>query len=217
MIDLYTWTTGNGRKIPIMLEETGLPYRIHWVNLRKREQFAPDYLEINPNNKIPTIVDQDGPGGQPLPIFESGAILVYLAQKSGMFLPADIARQSKVLQWLFFQVGHVGPTFGQLNHFKGKFPDTDDYGKTRFIKETQRVYGVLEKRLLRAEYLADEYSIADMATYPWVKNHEKHSVDMTSHPAIARWMAAIEARRAVQRANAIIDRKRREALAEAAG
>ena len=213
MIDLYTWTTGNGRKIPIMLEECGLPYRLHWINLRKREQFAPDYLKINPNNKIPTIVDQDGPGGKPLSIFESGAILIYLAQKSGQFLPTDPARQSKVLQWLFFQVGHVGPTFGQTNHFREKYPNTDDYAKERFAKETLRVYTVLEKRLSEAAYLADDYSIADMATYPWTTNIKKHGLDIANFPSLARWMTAIDQRPGVMRANAIIDAKRKEAAA----
>lgn len=215
MIELYTWTTGNGRKIPIMLEETGLPYRIHWVNLRKREQFDPAYLKINPNNKIPAIIDLDGPGGKPLTIFESGAILVYLGEKSGMFYPADPAARSKVLQWLFFQVGHVGPTLGQVNHFRGKFPDTPDYGKDRFIKEMNRVYGVLERRLAEAPFLAGDYSIADIATYPWVQNHKKQGLDIAAHPHVARWIAAIDARPAVRRANQQADEKRKEADAAA--
>ena len=215
MIDLYTWTTGNGRKIPIMLEETGLPYRIHWVNLRKREQFDPEYLKLNPNNKIPTIIDQDGPDHRPLTVFESGAILVYLGRKSGMFYPDDPAQQAHVLQWLFFQIGHVGPTFGQVGHFRTKFGTADDYGKERFLKETVRIYNVIEKRLAEVDFLAGDYSIADIATYPWVRNYKNQGQDISTYPNTRLWMERVESRPAVGRANRLIDQKRKEAEAAA--
>lgn len=210
MIELYTWTTSNGRKIPIMLEESGLDYRVHWVNLRKREQFSPDFAKISPNHKIPAIVDTEGNGGRAVSVFESGAILIYLAQKSGRFLPADPAAQAGVLQWLFFQVGHVGPTLGQVNHFHGKYPNEADYAKERFDKEAARVYGVVDRQLATADYLAGNYSIADMATYPWLQNYKKQGIDITAYPHIERWLTAIEARPAVQRVNRATDAKRKE-------
>ncbi len=215
MIELYTWTTANGRKIPIMLEESGLDYRIHWINISKREQFAPDFLKISPNHKIPVIVDTDGAGGKPLSVFESGAILIYLARKSGRFLPADMAGEMSVLQWLFFQMAHVGPTLGQVNHFHGKYPDESNYAKERFDKEAARIYGVVDRRLAEADYLAGDYSIADMATYPWLQNYKKQGIDIAVYPNIQHWMAAIEARPAVQRANAATDAKRKAMQAAA--
>lgn len=215
MIELYTWTTGNGRKIPIMLEESGIEYRIHWININKREQFTPDFIKISPNHKIPAIVDTEGAGGRPLSIFESGAILIYLAQKSGRFLPADPVAQSAVLQWLFFQMAHVGPTLGQVNHFHGKYPNEENYAKARFDKEAARVYGVVDRRLAEADYLAGDYSIADMATYPWLQNYKKQEIDIATYPNIQRWIAAIEARPAVQRVNAATDAKRKAMQAAA--
>ena len=215
MIDLYTWTTSNGRKIPIMLEESGLEYRIHWINISKREQFAPEFHKISPNNKIPVIVDTDGPNGQALPVFESGAILIYLPRKAGRFLPADLAGTMGVLQWLLFQMAHVGPTLGQVNHFHAKYPNEENYAKERFDKEAARVYGVVDRRLAEADYLAGDYSIADMATYPWLQNYKKQDIDIAAYPNIQRWIAAIEARPAVQRVNAVTDAKRKAMQAAA--
>jgi GST-like protein len=209
VIELYTWTTSNGRKIPIMLEESSLDYRIHWINISKREQFAPDFLKISPNNKIPAIVDTDGAGGKPISIFESGAILLYLARKSGRFLPADTAGEMGVLQWLFFQMAHVGPTLGQVNHFHDKYPNEENYAKERFDKEAARVYGVIDRRLAEADYLGGDYSIADMAHYPWLQNYKKQGIDIARYPNVQRWMAAIEARPAVQRVERLIDAKRK--------
>jgi GST-like protein len=210
VIELYTWTTSNGRKIPIMLEESGLDYRIHWVNLHQREQFTPDFIKISPNGKIPVIVDSDGPQGKALPVFESGAILIYLARKANRFLPADLPGTMGVLQWLFFQVAHIGPTLGQVNYFHGKYPNKANDAKERFDKEAARVYGVVDRRLAEADYLAGDYSIADMAAYPWLQNYKKHGIDLAAYPSVARWMTAIAARPAVQRAERAIDAKRQE-------
>ena len=201
MIDLYTWTTPNGRKVSIMLEECGLPYRVHTVNIGKGEQFKPEFLAISPNNRIPAIVDPEGPDGKPLPLFESGAILIYLAEKTGRFYP----QQSKyiVLQWLMFQMGGVGPMFGQAHHFMRAKKDEIPYGSERYGAEAKRLYGVLEKRLQEAAYLADEYSIADIATYPWVARHEWHRVDLAAFPAVKRWYDTTGARPAVVRGMAV--------------
>ena len=201
MIDLYTWSTPNGRKVSIMLEECGLPYRVHTVNIGKGEQFKPEFLAINPNNRIPAIVDPEGPDGKPLPLFESGAILIYLAEKTGRFYP----QQNKyiVLQWLMFQMGGVGPMFGQAHHFMRAKKDEIAYGTERYGAEAKRLYGVLEKRLSEAAYLADEYSIADIATYPWVARHEWHRVDLAGFPAVKRWYDTIGARPAVVRGMAV--------------
>jgi GST-like protein len=201
MIEAHNWPTSNGRKIFIMLEETGLPYTIHPVNIRKGDQFKPEFLKISPNNKIPAIVDTDGPGGKPISIFESGAILIYLARKSGMFFPKDETQQYKVLSWLFMQVGHVGPTFGQVNHFRTHAPEgSSDYAVQRFTREAGRVYGVLDRRLGEAEYLADDYSIADMAVFPWTQGHDKQGQKLSDFPNVKRWFRAIRERPAVQRA-----------------
>jgi GST-like protein len=201
MIDLYTWSTPNGRKVSIMLEECGLPYRVHTVNIGKGEQFKPEFLAINPNNRIPAIVDPEGPDGRPLPLFESGAILIYLAEKTGRFYP----QQNKyiVLQWLMFQMGGVGPMFGQAHHFMRAKKDEIPYGTERYGAEAKRLYGVLEKRLSEAAYLADEYSIADIATYPWVARHEWHRVELAGFPAVKRWYDTIGARPAVVRGMAV--------------
>ena len=202
MIDLYTWTTPNGRKVSIMLEECGLPYRVHTVNIGKDEQFKPEFLAINPNNRIPAIVDPDGPGGKPLPLFESGAILIYLAEKTGMkFYPQR--NKYIVLQWLMFQMGGVGPMFGQAHHFMRAKKDEIPYGSERYGTEAKRLYGVLEKRLSQAAYLADEYSIADIATYPWVARYEWHRVDLAAFPNVRRWYDSIGRRPAVVRGMAV--------------
>ena len=203
MIDFYTWTTPNGRKVSIMLEECGLPYRVHKVDIGKGEQFRPEFLAINPNNRIPAIVDADGPDGKPLALFESGAILVYLAGKTGRFLPVDVRGKYVALQWLMFQMGGVGPMFGQAHHFLRAAPEQVPYGIKRYTDETRRLYGVLDKRLSEAAFLAGEYSIADMATFPWVARHEWHKVALTDFPHVKRWYDTIALRPAVVRGMAV--------------
>jgi GSH-dependent disulfide-bond oxidoreductase len=203
MIDFYTWTTPNGRKVSIMLEETGLPYRVHAIDISKGDQFKPEFVAINPNSKIPAIVDPDGPDGRPISIFESGAILIWLAEKTGQFLAADQRRRSEALQWLMFQMGGVGPMFGQAHHFRKFAPEPVPYAIERYTKEAQRLYGVLDRRLAEAPYLAGDYSIADMATYPWVARHEWQGVSLDEHPNVKRWFEAIGARPAVQRGMAV--------------
>ena len=204
MIELYTWGTPNGRKVSIMLEECGLPYNIHKINIGTNiEQFTADYLKINPNGKIPAIVDPDGPEGAPISLMESGAILVYLAEKSGKFLPRTGGARYKTLEWLMFQMGGVGPMFGQVHHFVRAAKEKVAYGIERYSKEKDRLYGVLDKRLGEQAYLAGEYSIADMATYPWVSRHEWHNTDLNDFPGVKRWFDAISARPAVQRGMAV--------------
>jgi GSH-dependent disulfide-bond oxidoreductase len=201
MIDLYTWSTPNGRKVSIMLEECGLAYEVHPVNIGKGEQFKPEFLAISPNNRIPAIVDSEGPDGKPMPLFESGAILIYLAEKTGKFFPQKSKYQ--VLQWLMFQMGGVGPMFGQAHHFMRAKKDEIPYGTERYGAEAKRLYGVLNTRLSQAGYLADEYSIADIATYPWVARHEWHRVELAAFPAVKRWFDLIGARPAVVRGMAV--------------
>jgi GST-like protein len=199
MIDLYTWTTPNGRKVSIMLEELGLPYNVHPIDIGKGEQFAPDYVAINPNGKIPSIIDPEGPDGAPIAMMESGAILIYLAEKSGKLLPRTARGRNVALQWLMFQMGGVGPIFGQVHHFLRAAKEPVPYAIERYSKETQRLYGVLNARLAGHEYLADEYSIADVATYPWVARYEWHKTNLADYPHVKRWFDAISARPAVQR------------------
>jgi len=204
VIDLYTWSTPNGRKVSIMLEECGLPYKVHPVNIGKGEQHTPEFLAINPNNRIPAIVDAEGPDGKPLALFESGAILIYLAEKTGgKFMPKVPRTRYITLQWLMFQMGGVGPMFGQAHHFLRSAPEPVPYGIKRYTEETRRLYGVLNKRLSQAEYLADEYSIADIATYPWIARHEWHKVDLNDFPSVKRWFDAIGRRPAVQKGMAV--------------
>jgi GST-like protein len=198
MIQLYTWSTPNGRKVSIMLEEIELPYEVHAVDIGRGEQLKPAYLEINPNNKIPAIVDTEGPGGKALTLFESGAILIYLAEKTGKLWPHAVRKRYEVIQWLMFQMGGVGPMFGQANYFyrlEPKVPQAIE----RFHKEALRLYGVLDKELSRREFLAGEYSIADIATYPWVGRHEGHHVKLEDFPSVKRWFDAISERPAVRR------------------
>ena len=199
MIDLYTWTTPNGRKVSIMLEEVGLPYRVHPINIGKDDQFKPEYVKINPNSKIPSIVDPDGPDGKPIAMMESGAILVYLARKTGKLFPPPGRDMYDVLQWLMFQMGGVGPMFGQTHHFLRAAKEQVPYAIERYSKETRRLYGVLNERLKDREYLADGYSIADIATYPWVARYEWHKTDLSDFPAVKRWFDAISARPAVKK------------------
>jgi GSH-dependent disulfide-bond oxidoreductase len=199
LIDLYTWSTPNGRKVSIMLEETGLPYRVHRVNIGAGEQHTPEFLAINPNNRIPAIIDQNGPEGRPFTLFESGAILLYLSWKTGQYLPVRATDQFEVIQWLMFQMGGVGPMFGQVHHFVRSAPEPVPYAIARYSTETRRLYGVLNGHLGTHEYLGSEYSIADIATYPWVARHEWHKVELTDFPAVKRWFDQLGARPAVQR------------------
>jgi GST-like protein len=203
MIELYTWGTPNGRKVSIMLEECALPYNVHRIDIGKGDQHSPAFLAICPNGKIPAIVDTEGPDGRPMPLFESGAILVYLAGKAGKFLPASLRGKYEALQWLMFQMGGVGPMFGQVHHFVRQAKEEVPYAIERYTKEKDRLYGVLDKRLGEIEYLAGEYSIADIATYPWVARHEWHRTNLADFPNVKRWFDAISARPAVQRGMAV--------------
>jgi GST-like protein len=201
MIQAYSWRTSNGRKLHIMLEETGLPYELHPIDIRKGDQFTPAFLKISPNNKIPAIVD-DEPigGGAPLSIFESGAILTYLADKTGKFLPTDARKRYTVLQWVFWQVGGFGPILGQANHFNEYAKDGSEYARTRFRNEAGRLYGVLDKRLGESEYVAGtDYTIADMMIFPWSQGWEKHGQKIADLPNVKRWQDAILKRPAVQK------------------
>jgi GST-like protein len=204
MIELYTWGTPNGRKVSVMLEECGLPYNVHRIDIGKGDQFAPEYLEINPNGKIPSIVDPDGPDGKPIAMMESGAILVYLAAKTGRFMPESARGKYVALQWLMFQMGHVGPMYGQVHHFVRAAKVEVPYAIERYVKEKDRLYGVLDRRLGAARFLAgEEYTIADIATYPWVARHEWHKTDLATFPNVKRWFDTIGARPAVQRGMAV--------------
>jgi GST-like protein len=199
MIDLYTWSTPNGRKVSVMLEELGLPYRVHAVDITKGEQHRPEFVAISPNAKIPAIVDSDGPDGKPIALFESGAILIYLAEKTGRFFSTDPRTRYLILQWLMFQMGGVGPMFGQAHHFLRFAPEPVSYATERYTKETRRLYGVLDARLQETPYLAGDYSIADIATYPWVARCEWHAVDLVDFPNVKGWFERIGARPAVQK------------------
>lgn len=204
MIDLHYWPTPNGHKITIFLEEAGLPYTIHRVDIGKGDQFKPAFLKIAPNNRMPAIVDQaPADGGAPISIFESGAILQYLADKTGMFLPADVRGRTEVMQWLFWQMGGLGPMAGQNGHFNIYAPEKVPYAMERYTKETSRLYGVLNKRLADRPFVAGDYSIADMAAYPWIVPHEQHKQDINQFPHLKRWFEAIRARPAVERAYAL--------------
>lgn len=195
MIDLYTWSTPNGRKVSIMLEEVGLPYTVHPIDISKDEQFKPEFLKISPNNRIPAIVDRDND----LPLFESGAILMYLAEKTGQLMPKAERARWHTVQWLMWQMGGIGPMLGQIHHFlraaKGKAPYADE----RYVTEGKRLYGVLDRQLQRSEYLAGAYSIADIATWPWISRFEWQTIDMNEFPNVVRWYKAIAARPAVER------------------
>jgi GST-like protein len=207
MIDLYYWPTPNGHKITIFLEETGLDYKIVPVNIRKGEQFAPEFLKISPNNRMPAIVDHDGPGGKPLSIFESGAILLYLAEKTGKFMPSDTRGKYNVVQWLMFQMGGVGPMLGQAHHFRRYAKEQIPYAVERYTNEATRLYRVLDRRLGEAEYLAGEYSIADMAVYPWLRPYKWQGQDIAAWPHLQRWYSAVRGRPAVQRGLAVLQQK----------
>ena len=201
MIELYSWATPNGHKVHIMLEETGLPYRVHGVNIRTGDQFKAEFLAISPNNRIPAIVDPEGPDGKPLSLFESGAILLNLASKTGKFLPQDLTLRWKCMQWLMWQMGGVGPMFGQANHFRRYAKDKIEYAIERYTNEANRLTHVLDKQLAQTRYVScDEYTIADMAIFPWIRNADQRGINMDEYPHAKRWFDAINARPAVQRA-----------------
>jgi GST-like protein len=203
MIDLYYWTTPNGHKITIFLEETELPYKIFPINIGKGEQFAKDFLAISPNNRIPAMIDHEPPGGgAPISVFESGEMLLYLAEKSGKFLSKDIRARTQVLEWLFWQMANLGPNSGQNNHFSNYATDKIPYAMDRYRNEVNRLYGVLDRRLDGRDYVAGEYSIADMAIYPWIVPHERQHQNIADFPNIKRWLDAIFERPAVKRAYA---------------
>ncbi|MBS7457052.1 glutathione binding-like protein [Coralloluteibacterium stylophorae] len=204
MIDLHYWPTPNGHKITLMLEETALEYAIHPVDISAGEQFRPEFLKIAPNNRMPAIVDHDPPGGgAPVSVFESGAILLYLAEKTGRFLPRDLRTRVQALEWLFWQMGGLGPMAGQNHHFTQYAPEKIPYAIDRYVRETARLYGVLDRRLAGRAFIAgDDYTIADMAAYPWVVSHEKQAQDLADFPEVKRWFEAIAARPATQRAYA---------------
>ena len=221
MIDLYSTATPNGHKVHIMLEECGLPYRVHHIDIGAGDQFTPEFLAISPNNKIPAIVDGDGPDGKPISLFESGAILVYLASKVGKFLGTTDREKFTTLQWLMFQMGGVGPMLGQAHHFRTYAPEKIDYAIKRYTNEAKRLYGVIDKRLSETPYLAgDHYTIADIATFPWLRSWEKQGVALSDFPALENWFNEIAARDAVKRGvkvladlrKPLVDDKAREML-----
>jgi GSH-dependent disulfide-bond oxidoreductase len=195
MIDLYSFTTPNGRKASIMLEEVGLPYNVHKIDITKNEQFTPEFVAINPNSKIPAIIDQE----TGITVFESGAILIYLAEKTGKLLPSDQKGRFQVIEWLMLQMGSIGPMFGQLNHFKKFAPEKIPYPIERYEKETLRLYGVLDKQLTDNEFICGKYSIADIATYPWVAIYEFQGLTLDNHPHLKRWVETMQNRPAVQK------------------
>lgn len=205
MIDLYYWPTPNGHKVSIMLEETGLPYRVKPVNILKGEQFDPAFLEISPNNRMPAIVDHEGPEGRPYSLFESGAILLYLAEKTGRFLPEAPEAGYDAIQWLMFQMAGVGPMFGQCGHFLGYAPEKVPYAIERYSKETHRLYGVMDRRLADVPYLGGEtYTVADIATWPWIRVRWLHEIDIDEYPNVKRWYETVGAREGVRRGTAVL-------------
>jgi GSH-dependent disulfide-bond oxidoreductase len=199
LIDCYTWKTSNGKKATIMLEECGLEYNLHPINIGSDDQFTPEYIAINPNSKIPSIIDSDGPDEKPYTVIESGAILMYLAEKTGQFMPTDMAARYDVIQWLMFQMGGIGPIFGQVHHFKRAAKEQVPYAINRYYTECRRLYGVLNTRLDDREYLAGDVSIADFATLPWVFRHTWQEVDLVDFPNVQRWFDTLMARPALAR------------------
>jgi GSH-dependent disulfide-bond oxidoreductase len=195
MIDLYTFTTPNGRKASIMLEEIGLPYEVHKIDITKNDQFTPEYIAINPNSKIPAIVDRDND----ITIFESGAILIYLAEKTGKFLPTELKKRFEVIEWLMLQMGSIGPMFGQYNHFNRFAPEKIPYAIDRYQKETLRLYGVLDKQLQKQDYICGDYSIADMATFPWIAAYEFMGLTLDNHYNLKRWFETVKQHPAVEK------------------
>jgi GST-like protein len=222
VIDLYTWPTPNGHKIHIMLEECGLPYAVHAIDIGAGDQFKPEFLRISPNNKMPAIVDSDGPDGKPISLFESGAILIYLAGKTGRFMPRSTRGKYEVLQWLMWQMGGFGPMLGQAHHFRIYAPERIQYAYDRYSNEAQRLYGVLDRQLEKTgAYIAGkQYSIADMATWPWARSWQNQGIELDKFPAVKRWFETIAERPAVKRAitvladrrKPLVDQKARETL-----
>jgi GSH-dependent disulfide-bond oxidoreductase len=216
MIDFYYWDTPNGYKVQVFMEESGLAHRVIPVNIGKGDQFRPEFLAISPNNRIPAIVDHDPQGGgAPISLFESGAILLYLAEKIGRFIPADIRGRAEVLQWLFWQVGGLGPMAGQNGHFNVYAPEKIPYAMERYTRENTRLYGVMNKRLANRKFLAGEYSIADMACYPWIVPHKRHLQDINAFPNLKRWFDEIAARPAVKRTYATAGASYQRPMSEA--
>jgi GST-like protein len=206
MIDVYSWPTPNGHKVHIMLEECGLEYRAHPVDIGAGDQFKPEFLAISPNNKIPAITDHDGPGGRSLSLFESGAILQYLAEKTGQFLPTDPVARYTTIEWLMFQMGGVGPMLGQAHHFRIYAPEKIDYAINRYTNETRRLYGVMERQLDRHAYLAgDTYTIADIATFPWTRSWKNQGIELSEFPKVRKWHETIAARPAVLRGVEVLE------------
>ena len=217
MIDLYYWPTPNGHKITIFLEEVGLAYTVKPVNIGKGEQFQPDFLKIAPNNRMPAIVDHaPADGGAPLSVFESGAILTYLAEKTGKFLPHELRGRVRVLEWLNWQMGGLGPMAGQNHHFSGYAPEKIPYAIDRYVKETNRLYGVLDRQLAQHAFVAGDYSIADMACYPWIVQHDRQGQKLEDFPHVQRWFEAMQIRPAVIRAYEWADKIRNEGMTEEA-
>jgi GST-like protein len=210
MIEVYSWATPNGHKVHIMLEECALPYRAIAVDIGAGDQFKPDFLAISPNNKIPAIVDPDGPDGKPISLFESGAILLYLAAKTGRFLPAETRGRYEVLQWLMFQMGSVGPMLGQAHHFRSYAPEKIDYAVNRYTSEARRLYGVMNDRLAKSKYIGGpEYSIADIAIYPWLRSWKNQGIAWSDHPHLKGWFDEIGARPAVKRGVEVLASQRK--------
>lgn len=209
MLDLYVWPTPNAYKISIMLEEIGRAYRVIPVDIQRGDQFKPDFLKISPNNKMPAIVDHDAPDGKPLTVFESGAILMYLAESSGRFMPKDLRGRYQVIQWLMFQMSGIGPMLGQAHHFRQYAPEKLDYAVNRYTNEARRLYGVLDRRLGEADYLAGDYSIADMAVFPWIRPYERQGQKLENFSNLRRWFTAIDARPAVKKGLELLAEKRR--------
>jgi GST-like protein len=211
MIDVYSWPTPNGHKVHIMLEECGLPWRVHAVDIGKGDQFTPDFLAISPNNKIPALVDSDGPDGQPISIFESGAILLYLAGKTGRFLPADVRGKYDALQWLMFQMGGVGPMLGQAHHFRIYAPEPIDYAVQRYTNEAKRLYRVMDRQIAHTgAYMAGaDYSVADIAIYPWLRSWQNQGIDWADYPHLKAWFDRIGERPAVQRGVQVLADRRK--------
>ena len=199
-IDLYYWPTPNGWKASIILEELGLPYEVNWINIAEGDQFEPEFLKISPNNKMPAIVDPEGPDGGPISVFESGAIMIYLAEKTGQFLPTTPREKYRVLEWLMFQMGSVGPMLGQAHHFRQYAPETIPYAIDRYTNEAARIYRVIDRRLAESEFIATaEYTIADVAVFPWLVPHENQGQNLDDYPNLKRWYETVESRPAVQR------------------
>jgi GSH-dependent disulfide-bond oxidoreductase len=221
MLEVYSWATPNGHKVHIMLEECGLPYKAIAVDIGAGDQFKPEFLAISPNNKIPALVDPDGPDGKPITLFESGAILLYLAGKTGRFMPSDVRGKYEVLEWLMFQMGGVGPMLGQAHHFRVYAPQKIDYAVDRYTNEAKRLYGVMNKRLAQSKYLGGkDYSIADIAVFPWLRSWKNQGIDWTDYPHLRGWFDEIAARPAVMRGvqvlasarKPLVDDKAREVL-----